>query len=127
MTVIRAKDIKETIIPKPYERSIKVMCAPDVNDVPELNFNLVLIKPGSKTDLHDHDRPELIYIIAGRGEATLGDQTVSLESDVVIWVRKNKIHQIRNTGTEIMKMATLFVPGYTKDDLINARLEAAKK
>lgn len=125
--VVKAFEEKGVKVPAPYERIIKVLMAPDRHNVQEITFNFALIYPHSQTDKHIHDRPELIYIVSGRGEATLGDQEIPLEPDVVFWAEKDEVHQVRNTGDEMMKLATLFVPAYTAEELTKGILDTAEK
>lgn len=66
MEVIRCWEEKGVTISEPYKRHIRVMLAPDKRGVTEISFNQALIYPGSKTDYHIHDRPELIYVVSGR-------------------------------------------------------------
>ena len=65
--------------------------------------------------------------MSGRGEATLGDkENIALEPDIVFWAEAGEIHQVRNTGDEQMKLATLFVPAYTVEESIVPIMETAK-
>jgi len=124
--VVKAFEEKGVKIPAPYERIIKVLMAPDKHNVPEITFTFALIYPHSQTDKHTHDRPELIYVVSGRGEATLGEETIQLEPDVVFWAEAGEVHQVRNTGDEQMKLATLFIPAYTAAELTGKILETAE-
>ena len=69
MELIQAQEEEGVTIPSPYERTIRILMAPDKRDVSELMLSHVEIPPGSGTDYHDHDRPELIYVLAGTGVA----------------------------------------------------------
>ena len=102
-------------VPAPNARSIKVLFAPDRCDVDELTFSVVLIAPENGTDNHVHDRPELIYIVAGQGQAIVDGATHAIATDTALFVRTGEWHQILNLGTEPMKLATVFVPGIGAD------------
>ena len=102
-------------VPAPNARSIKVLFAPDRGAVDELTFSVVLIDAASGTDYHVHDRPELIYIVAGQGEAIVDGATLEIEADTALFVRTGEWHQIRNSGADVMKLATVFVPGIGAD------------
>ncbi|GAB4543763.1 MAG: hypothetical protein Kow0063_37190 [Anaerolineae bacterium] len=127
MEVVKAWEEKGVTIPAPYRRTIKVLFAPDRHGVGELTFSFALIDPGSQTDYHTHDRPELIYIVSGRGEAICEGETLEVQPDTVLWIRAGERHQIRNTGPETLKLATVFVPAYTAEFNYNRCLEAAKQ
>jgi mannose-6-phosphate isomerase-like protein (cupin superfamily) len=99
-------------VPAPFRRHIQVLLAPDRHSVQELTFSLVEIPAGSGTDEHVHDRIELIFIIAGEGIVTCDGQVVPVAPDDVLFVRAGELHQVTNSGSTVMRMATVFVPGY---------------
>ncbi len=126
MEIARAWEEKGVTIPAPYARTIKMLFAPDKGGVNELSFSFALIDPFSQTDEHTHDCPELIYIVSGRGQAICGGQASEVQADTVLWVMAGEKHQMKNTGPETLKLATVFVPGYTAEYNYNRCLEAAK-
>lgn len=127
MLVVKASDIKGVKIPAPYERVIKVLFAPDLNNVSEINFSIALISPFSQTDLHTHDRSELIFVISGEGEATLDDEKFKIEPDLAMWIPANTAHQIKNPYEDIIKIATVFVPAYNSNEIVQERLSVIEK
>ncbi|MHB0877117.1 MAG: cupin domain-containing protein [Anaerolineae bacterium] len=126
MEIVRAWEEEGVKIPSPYARTIKVLFAPDRGNVPELTFSFALIDPGGQTDYHAHDRPELVYVVSGRGECLCEGETTPVEADVVMWVRAGERHQLHNTGAETLKLATVFVPAYAAESNYRRCLEAAK-
>lgn len=126
MEIARAWEEKGITIPAPYARTIKMLFAPDKGGVNDLSFSFALIDPFSQTDEHTHDRPELIYIVSGRGQAVCDGQVTNVQADTVLWVLAGEKHQMKNTGAETLKLATVFVPGYTAEFNYNRCLEAAK-
>jgi len=114
-------------IPAPYARNIKCIFAPDKDDVGELLFTQAIIYPGAMTDAHTHDRIELIYIVSGRGIAKAGDKETPICADMVLFAEKDELHQIVNTGSETLKLATVFVPPYTAKENYDRCLNAARK
>jgi len=116
MELTRAIDEPGIQVPVPFSRSIKVLFAPDRLGVDELTLSVVLIDPDNGTDSHVHDRPELIFIVDGVGEALVEGQVYPFETDSALYVRTGEWHQIRNTGAMPLKMATVFVPGLRADD-----------
>lgn len=115
MEIVKAWEEKGVKIPAPYSRTIKVLLAPDKKNVEELSFNFALIDPGSQTDYHAHDRPELIYVVSGRGLCVCEGESFKVQGDVILWVRAGEKHQVKNTGAETLKLATAFVPAYTAE------------
>jgi mannose-6-phosphate isomerase-like protein (cupin superfamily) len=67
----------------------------------------------------------LIYIVAGEGVAICEGNETPLEADMALWVRAGEMHQVKNTGHETLKLATVFVPGYAAADHIGRIKKAA--
>ncbi len=126
MEIVKAWEEEGVKIFPPYARTIKVLFAPDKHNVNELTFSFALIEPHSMTDDHIHDRPELIYIVSGRGVSICDDIEYEIQPDVILWVRAGEKHQIKNTGDEILKLATVFTPAYTAEFNYNRCLQAAQ-
>ena len=124
MEIARAWEEEGVKIPAPYSRTIKMIFAPDKQNVEEISFSFALIDPGIQTDYHHHDRPDLIYVVPGRGISKCEGEEIEVQGDTVLWVRVGEKHQMRNTGAETLKLATVFVPGYTADFNYNHCLEA---
>ncbi len=43
------------------------------------------------------------------------------------WARAGEKRQLRNLGAETLKLATVFVPGYTAEENYNRSLDAARR
>jgi len=126
LNIIRAWEEEGVKVPAPYSRTIKVLMSPDRRDVGELTFSFALIDPGGQTDYHAHDRPELIYVVSGRGIYVSDGEIYEVQGDVVIWAGAGEKHQMKNTSAETLKLATVFVPAYTAEHLLGGILEAAE-
>jgi len=126
MILVKAWEEQGVEIPAPYRRRIKVLLAPDKEGVAELTFSHALLPPEGKTDYHTHDRPELIYIVAGEGICLHEGVETPIKEDMVLWVPAGERHQMINTGYTQMKLATVFIPAYSAQENYNRCLEAAK-
>ena len=126
MELIRCWEEKGETIAEPYKRHIKVMLAPDNRNVPEITFSHAIIYPHSRTDYHKHDRPELILIMSGRGTLVCDGVKTPVEPDVALWVRAGETHQLINDGEESLKLATVFVPGYSAKENLDRIRQAAE-
>ncbi|MDH7570676.1 MAG: cupin domain-containing protein, partial [Armatimonadota bacterium] len=113
MEIAKAWEEEGVRVPAPFARTIKVLFAPDKRNVKEVTFSFALLDPGGQTDYHTHDRPELIYVVSGQGVAVCEGEETEVQPDVALWVRAGERHQLRNTGSDVLKLATLFVPAYT--------------
>ncbi len=127
MKLVRVWEEKGVEVPEPYRRRVKVIFAPDKEGVQELTFSHAIIPPGSKTDYHAHDRPELIYIVSGEGICICGGKEIPVTGDMVMWVLAGEKHQFINTGYIPLKLATVFIPPYTASENYKRCLEAAKE
>jgi len=117
MRLVKPWEEEGVEIPAPYQRKIKVLFAPDKEDVHELTFSHAILPPQGRTDYHDHDRPELIYIVKGEGICVDNDgNRVPIKEDMAMWVPAGEKHQVINTGYEEIKLATIFIPAYTAKD-----------
>jgi mannose-6-phosphate isomerase-like protein (cupin superfamily) len=126
MEIVRCWEEPGVTIKAPFKRTIKVFLAPDTRDVPEICYSHAIIDPGSQTDYHKHDRPELIQILSGRGIAICDGKETPVEPDMALWVKAGEMHQMINTGPESMKLATVFVPGYTARQNLDRIIKAAE-
>lgn len=124
MKVIKAWEEEGVQIKGPYQRTIRTLLAPDKNDVKDLTFAIAYIDPGSRTDTHTHDRPELMYIVSGRGISLCNGVEVSVEPDMVLLNETGEVHAMINTGCETLKMVTIFVPAITAEQNFRRALEA---
>ena len=127
MKLVRAYEEKGVTIPKPYERTIKILMAPDKEDIPEVMVSAVSIPPGSGTDLHTHDRPELIYVVSGKGLSVGDAEEVQIDAGTAFWVPADEKHAVKNPGAEPLELITVFVPGYTAESAYATCLERAKE
>jgi mannose-6-phosphate isomerase-like protein (cupin superfamily) len=125
MEIVTASEEKGVDIPQPYLRTIKVLLAPDRSNVDEVTFSVVFINPDGRTDYHEHDRPELIYIVSGTGESICEGKSMNVIPDTVLWITAGEKHQIINNGEEVLKLATVFVPAYTASEIYARCLTAA--
>ena len=127
MKLVRVWEEKGVEVPEPYRRRVKVIFAPDKEGVQELTFSHAIIPPGSKTDYHAHDRPELIYIVSGEGICICEGEEIPVTGDKVMWILAGEKHQFINTGYVPLKLATVFIPPYTASENYKRCLEAAKE
>jgi mannose-6-phosphate isomerase-like protein (cupin superfamily) len=126
LKVVKAWEEKGVEIPAPYRRQIKVIFAPDKEGVEELTFSHAILPPNGRTDYHAHDRPELIYIVSGKGICVHEGEETLIQEDVALWVPAGEQHQMINSGDVPLKLATVFVPAYKAGDNYRRCLDAAK-
>jgi mannose-6-phosphate isomerase-like protein (cupin superfamily) len=103
----------------PAERFLKMIYSPEVNDYRKATVLFSHIPPGSTSGMHAHpDSDEIMYFV-GRGEATLGEEKVTIENDLVILAPKGVEHEARNTSdTETLKAFCVFIPPLKPTELL---------
>lgn len=125
MEVVRFWEEPGVTVPRPYKRHIKVALASDRRNSMEITFSQVLIYPGSETDYHAHDRPELIVVVSGRGKSVCDGKEIRVQSDMALWIKPGEKHQLVNDGDEMLKLYTFFTPAYSARDLLSGIMKAA--
>jgi ribonuclease HI len=72
-----------------------------------LVVDLLEIEPGGFTPLSAHSEEHLMFVVAGTGElsgAVGGGPTVMLRPDTVIHTGHREVHQLRNSGKEVLRV-----------------------
>jgi mannose-6-phosphate isomerase-like protein (cupin superfamily) len=69
------------------------------------------VSPGTSIPVHLHEcEDEIIFIQSGTGEATLGDDRVSLRPGSVLFVPQQTWHGGRNTGAGTLRWIAIYSP-----------------
>lgn len=92
------------------------------------NLQLVLmtLQPGEDIgeEVHD-DRDQFFRVESGRGEVLIDGKTTAVEDDFAIVVPAGARHNVRNTGSEPLKLYTVYGPPEHKDGTVHrTRAEA---
>ena len=128
MTVIRTYNQKPVKIPSPFERTIRVLVAPDTQDiVKDVSVTHCIIAPHSKIDYHDHPGVEMMYIIHGNGFCHIGEEKFELEPNVLMICQPKTKHDIHNLSDETLTLVAIFVPPETSDQITGRAEKAAKQ
>lgn len=81
---------------------------------------VMTIPPGGEIgeETHEHVEQTLCFL-SGTGEALLNDQTFPIEPGVTVMVTPGTRHNFKNTGTEPMKIVTVYAPPNHLDERIH--------
>ena len=60
------------------------------------------IEPGGHTPDHKHGDKERLVIMSGKGTIKLGEEYKEIQQDDFIEFQANELHQISNTGNEVL-------------------------
>lgn len=83
---------------------------------PNIDWGVMLIKPGTKMGAHGHRKTEeTFYFLTGSGNMIVNDQPHPAKSGDVFYIEPEEKHDIENTGTEDMKIVFIKHP-YLPDD-----------
>ncbi len=63
---------------------------------------LVILKKGEEIPEHSHDQEQIYFIIRGEGIFTLGGEESKLEPEMVVYIPKSVIHQVKPTTNELV-------------------------
>lgn len=129
--IINTNEIPEYRVPKPYERSLRIVLDPRLGNYDKATVLSVTIEPGSTTGLHQHVSDELIYVISGRGTSVLvdGDRTVEAEvrEGYLVVAKAGVKHEMRNTGGEPLRLYCVFIPPLPAEGYFGEALKAVTK
>jgi quercetin dioxygenase-like cupin family protein len=63
------------------------------------------VEPEAETPVHSHSDEEVIVVLRGRGEARrIGRETTTFEAPCALILRANELHQLANTGREVLEL-----------------------
>lgn len=71
-----------------------------------LGFHIIEVQPGyDSTEIHVHHfEEECVYVLEGRGEATIGETVYPVEAGDFIGYRAGgQAHKLSNTGSQVLK------------------------
>jgi len=78
------------------------------------------IKPGEEIGLETHDNVEqTLFFMSGTGKAVLNDQESAINAGDVVVVTPGTAHNFINTGTEVLKVYTIYAPANHIDGRIH--------
>jgi len=93
------------------------------------NMQLVLmsLRPGEEIGEETHpDIDQFFRIEEGSGEVVINGQASNVKSDYAIVVPAGARHNVKNTGTQPLRLYTIYAPPEHKDKTIHATKEDAK-
>jgi mannose-6-phosphate isomerase-like protein (cupin superfamily) len=73
----------------------------------------MVLAPGGREggpDNRHRGSDQWLYVLAGRGTAVIGGKRQSLRPGTLLLIERRKNHEIRNTGSTLLKTLNLYVP-----------------
>ena len=115
MTILHESEVAEVEHPGRYMRWLA-----NADSLPAKNLSVCVIRvmPGETVrPAHSHPHSEeLIYIINGSGKVMIENEVGDVRAGSAILFEQGKVHMLRNTGEEEMKVICFFAPMTNMDN-----------
>jgi len=115
MTIIHETEVPEVEHPGRFMRWLA-----NQDSLPAKNLSVCVIRvmPGETVrPAHSHpNSEELIYIITGSGKVMIENEVGDVRSGSAILFEQGKIHMLKNTGDNEMKVICFFAPATNIDN-----------
>ena len=90
------------------------------NTLNGINYSLAefTLEPGKKSKLHKMKSSEIYYILEGKGDLKINDETYQVKKDDSVYVPPNSKQVIGNTGSENLRFLCIVEPAWKAEDEI---------
>lgn len=115
MTIIHETDVPEVQQPG---RSMRWLVHPEALQASNLSFCVIRVAPGETVrPAHSHPHSEeLIYILTGSGKVMIEGEVGDVRAGTAVLFEEGKVHMLRNTSSDEMKVACFFAPATGLDN-----------
>ena len=115
MTIIHESEINEVEHPG---RFMRWLANEEVLNAKNLSVCVIRVLPGETVrPAHSHpNSEELIYIINGSGKVMIEGEVGEVKKGSAVLFEQGKVHMLKNTGAEEMKVICFFAPATSVDN-----------
>ena len=115
MTIIHESEINEVEHPG---RFMRWLANEEVLNAKNLSVCVIRVLPGETVrPAHSHpNSEELIYIIHGSGKVMIEGEVGEVKTGSAVLFEQGKVHMLKNTGMEEMKVICFFAPATSVDN-----------
>jgi len=93
---------------------------------PQSQLVIMSLLPDEDIGAEVHDGDQLIYAVKGEGVAVIGGKRMPLAKGAILCVPAGAMHNVINTGTDQLKLFTIYAPPQHAADTVHAtKAEAA--
>jgi mannose-6-phosphate isomerase-like protein (cupin superfamily) len=108
---------EETRVIQTYERPWGTYTNLEGGDHGPCKVKKIVVYPGAKLSLQKHKhRSEHWTIVKGSGIVQLGENRIPVERNSRIYIEKEEIHRMENTGSEILEFIEVQIGEYLGED-----------
>ncbi len=96
---------KTNIINTPHGSEIRPLIDRTNSAIQKCSLAEEILPPGVAVSRHFHrETEEIYYILSGKGEMTVGNETAGVSAGDAVFIPRDNIHTLKNTGNEPMKI-----------------------
>ena len=111
MTVIHEDAACSIDVDPPYERTLKVLLSPILqNEVNGFASGFTILPPGSESDYTGHSEGEIFCVVEGSGEVREKKNRHPIKPGSMVWCPPWDEHQLVNTGDTALKVMWILIP-----------------
>jgi len=112
----------------PNRRYLKLIASPETTGFDKATVLFSHIPPGGTTGRHTHPNSDEIIYFIGRGEGTIGNDEVEIETDSVMIAPMGVEHECRNSSeTETLKLFCVFIPALKPSGVLKELIDKTNK
>lgn len=105
------------ILNTPQGSEIRPLMDRTVSAISQCSLAEEILPPGKTVPPHHHEvLEEIYYILRGSGMMTVGEETENVGSGDAIFIPKNQVHSLTNTGEADMKLLLVCGPAFYFED-----------
>lgn len=108
------KDV-EVYSPPGHEGTFNRRLVGPAEGIEHLEVIIGEMEPGGLAEPHLHeDIEQIMYILSGKMHASIEGEEAYLSTGDIVWIPKNAMHDIRNTGDETLRFVLMYSPQKVK-------------
>ncbi len=111
MLIINRKDAN--ILHTPHGSEIRPLMDRTTAPITQCSLAEETLPPGKTVTPHQHEvLEEIYYILSGSGVMTIGEESQAVSAGDAIYIPKNNVHSLTNTGDEEMRILLVCGPAF---------------
>lgn len=86
-------------------------------DAHSFKVKRIVVLPGHRLSLQSHEhRSEIWTVVSGRGEVTVGDEIIKINTGDCVSIKRGQKHRMHNTGQETLIFVEVQLGDYLGED-----------